>query len=318
MRRDPVLDLVLLRRLAAAADEDDRPELAGIAQSLVQALDGSAPGPAPTLTPLPGSAWSAGSLVARPGIDRVLQTLAPYLEPLFPVQLERYGITESDRVRESHAPELHRWVERVRESLGSRPLEVYLASAFRGAVIEATRPPTLVVGADAIEVLGQAGVQWLVSQRVALSELGFSLAARFSPSDVTALASLAALYVSAEAPVSPADRERLGPFLEALRRVCPEQVGQGLIDQAPKAARDLLANDPLEHDASANARADRLALLLTGDLRAALSVIEYLERTAAYAALQPWELPSSKSLIAWALSDEYLALRRSALGKPKR
>jgi hypothetical protein len=234
---------------------------------------------------------------------------------LFPVQLGRYGITEADRVGEGHAAELHHWVERVRESLGSRPLEVYLSNALRGAVIEATRPPTLVVGAESLRVLGQAGVQWLVSQRVALSELGFSLAARFSPSDVTALASLAALYVSEGAPVAPADRERLGAFLEALRGVCPEQVRQGLVDQTPKVARDLETFDPLEHVASANAKADRLALLLTGDLRAALSAIEYLEGDAA---LRPWELPRGKALIAWALSDEYLALRRSALGKPSR
>jgi hypothetical protein len=127
--------------------------------------------------------------------------------------------------------------------------------------------------------------------------------------------------VSDEAPVSPADRERLGAFLDALRRVCPEQVRQGLVDQAPKAARDLESFDPLEHVASANARADRLALLLTGDLRAALSAIAYLEGSAGNAspsASELWELPSSKALIAWAFSDEYLALRRAALGKPSR
>jgi hypothetical protein len=236
---------------------------------------------------------------------------------LFPVQLSRYGITEADRVGPGHAAELHQWVERVKESLGSRPLEVYLASAFRGVAIETTRPPTLIVGADSVSVLGQAGMQWLLSQRVALNELGFSLTAKFSPADLTTLATLATLFLSEAAPVAPAERERLQAFVEALQRTCPEQVRQGLAGQASKADRELQSFDPHRFAAAAGAKANRLALLVTGDLRAALSAIQYLEMPPGDA-FRPWELPSVKSLIEWAFSEEYLALRRSALGKPPR
>jgi len=117
-----------------------------------------------------------------------------------------------------------------------------------------------------------------------------------------------------DAPVAAADRERLQAFLEALRRACPAEVAHELAGQAQKAAQDLQGFDPLRHLAAVNARADRLALVVTGDLAAALSVVAYLEGSGAPAD-RPWELPSARALIEWAFSDEYLALRREAAGE---
>ena len=317
VRRDPTLDLVLLRVLAATAAEQDRPELSQTALSLVAALEGATVGAAPTLTPLPQSAWAIGSLAGEGGIELVLQTLAPYLEPLFPVQLARYGVSGVDRVGPGHAPELHQWVDRARESLGARPTDVYLSPSLKGVALENSHPPSLLIGAQAVQALGQGGMQWLLCQRLALSELGFTLPAKFSPKDVTTLAALATLYLTDDAPVPMADRQRLHVFLEALRRSCPEAVRQTLLGQAARTARELHAFDPHRYIASALARANRLALLVTGDLRSALAALDYLDGGDAPRG-RPWELPQGKALIEWAFSEEHNALRRLALGKQPR
>ena len=312
VRRDPALDIVLLRTLGATAEELDHPELSQTGQGFLDSLEHAPTGPAPTLSPLPQEAWSLGG--GEGGIDLAVRTLSPYLEPLFPSQLGRYGVTSDDRVGPGHAPELNQWIDRARESLGARPVDVYLAPALKGVAIENTHPPSLIIGAHAVSALGQAGLQWLLCQRLALVELGFTLATKFSPKDVVTLVSLVALFLSDDAPVPAAEKQRLQAFLGALRRSCPELVRQGLLEQNPRIVRELTGFEPHRYVANANAKANQLALLVSGDLRAALSVLDYFDVSDSPKGL-PWELPQGRALVDWAFSEEHLWLRRLALGK---
>ena len=88
---------------------------------------------------------------------------------------------EGDRVGPGHAPEVHQWIERVRESLGARPVDAYLALGTRGVALENTQPPSLIIGSEAPAALGQSGMQFLACQRLALIELGLTLPSKFSP-----------------------------------------------------------------------------------------------------------------------------------------
>jgi hypothetical protein len=172
----------------------------------------------------------------------------------------------------------------------------------------------LIIGAHAVSALGQAGLQWLLCQRLALVELGFTLATKFSPKDVVTLVSLVALFLSDDAPVPAAEKQRLQAFLGALRRSCPELVRQGLLEQNPRIVRELTGFEPHRYVANANAKANQLALLVSGDLRAALSVLDYFDVSDSPKGL-PWELPQGRALVDWAFSEEHLWLRRLALGK---
>jgi tetratricopeptide (TPR) repeat protein len=315
-REEPTGDLVLLRVLAATAESADRPELAQTARGLALALEGAPVSSAPGLTPFDPSSWSLGSLAAATSLEIALQSLAPYLEPLFPAQLHRFGVGEGDRVGPGHAPELYQWIERVRESLGARPIDVYLARGTRGVAVENTQPPSLVIGSEAPPALGQSGVQFLACQRLALIELGLTLPAKFSPRDVTTLATLVTLFISDDPSLLPGERRRLAQFLDALAQSCPELVRAGVAGHAQGAALELARFDPQAYVRSGATRAHRIALLVTGDLCAGLRVFDYLDGADSPAAGRPWDLPQGRALIAWAFSDEHLALRRAALGKP--
>jgi tetratricopeptide (TPR) repeat protein len=316
VREDSTRDLVLLRVLAATAESLDRPELAQTARGLALALEGTSAGGAVGLTPFDTSSWSLGSLAAASSLEIAMQSLAPYLEPLFPAQLHRFGVEDADRVGTGHAPELHQWIERVRESLGARPIDVFLAEGTRGVAVENTQPPSLVIGAGAPEVLGQSGMQFLACQRLALIELGLILPAKFSPRDVTTLATLVTLFITDDLSLLPDERRRLAQFLDALAQTCPELIRAGIAVHAEGAARELARFDPQAYIRSGAERAQRIALLVTGDLNGGLRVFDYLDGAAAHTSGRPWDLPQGKALIAWAFSDEHLALRRAALGKP--
>jgi hypothetical protein len=315
-REDPTQDLVLLRILAATADGVDRPELAQTARALALALEGGTVASAPSLTPLDPRSWSLGALAAASSLEIAMQSLAPYTEPLFPAQLHRFGVTPADRVGPGHAPELHQWIERVQESLGARPIEVLLAAGTGGVAVENTQPPSLVVGSEALVALGQAGMQFLACERLALMELGLTLPAKFSPRDVTTLATLVTLFITDDPSVLPAERRRLAPFLDALVQTCPEPVRAGLGLQSGASVAELARFDPHVYLSNGSARAYRIALLVTGDLCTGLHVFDYLDGGTSTPTGRPWELPQGRSLIGWAFSDEHLALRRAALGKP--
>jgi hypothetical protein len=316
VQENPTQDLVLLRVLAATADSMDRPELAQTARGLALALEGTSSQSAPSLTPFDPSSWSLGSLAAATSLEIAMQSLAPYLEPLFPAQLHRFGVGEGDRVGPGHEPELHQWIERVRESLGARPIDAYLADGTHGVAVENTQPPGLIIGSEAPAALGQAGMQFLACQRLALIELGLTLPAKFSPRDVTTLATLVTLFISDDLNFMPGERRRLAQFLDALAQTCPDLVRAGVAAHAEAAMHELTVFDPQAYIRSGSARAHRIALLVTGDLSTGLRVFDYLDGEASSAPGHPWELSQGRALLAWAFSDEHLALRRAALGKP--
>ena len=132
---------------------------------------------------------------------------------------------------------------------------------------------------------------------------------------MTTLATLVTVFISDDPALLPAERRRLAQFLDALTQTCPDLVRAGVAVHAEGAARELAQFDPQAYIRSGAARAHRIALLVTGDLSTGLRVFDYLDGEVA-AAGRPWDLPQGRALIAWAVSDEPLALRRAALGQP--
>jgi hypothetical protein len=225
--------------------------------------------------------------------------------------LARYAVGDADRVGPNHAPQLHEWVERVRAALRARPATVYLSVGFPSMAIESTRPPSLIVGGVALAALGSGPMQFLLAQRLALLELGFALPSKFSPKDITTLARLAVRFITGEPGGDPVEEQRLAPFLDALERGCPAQIRVQLEEVAARATRELAGFDPRRHAVAVLARANRMALWITGDLAGALAALEFMERGGADAGTKPWHYPQGRALIDWAFSQEFLDLRKS-------
>jgi hypothetical protein len=118
-------------------------------------------------------------------------------------------------------------------------------------------------------------------------------------------------FVSDEPLADPAEEQRLAPFLEELRRTCPGQVRVRLEELAMGAARELATFEPRRHAVAAVARANRMALWATGDLAGGLAALEFMEGTGAAPRAKPWQYPQGRALIDWALSQEFIDLRKA-------
>ena len=296
-------------------------ERASVAELLARFFEPGLPAPAPPslatrVTP------EARSRVASPGSEtptgRLLSLLAPYLEPLFPVDLSRYAVGPADRVSSASAPALHALAESASRALAARPVAVFLSrqeSVF--AAVENTQPPSLVVGSGAV-ALGQGALAFLVTRALALSGVGWTLIGKFAPRDVLILCELASRFAGGEPPGLGLPTQRAGAFLSALERSVPASVRSWAGPLGPASAEELrLGFDSAAFGSALERSAGRVALLHAGDPHGALTALWRLERPDEPPAKDPvaaLERPELSDLARFALSDVYLELRSMLLG----
>ena len=259
--------------------------------------------------------------VALPGADgpcaRLLSGLAPFLEPLFPVDLTRHGVGPSDRLALSSAPGVQHAFETATQALSGRPLALF-AGRRPGlqAALENTRPPSVVLGLDTPS-LPPGALAFLAARSVALASSCWALVGRFAPRDVLILCELASRFAGGEPPPRGLPASRAGAFLAALERAVPPDTRDGLAGLGAASADELASLDPVAFATALEGTAGRLALLHTGDLLGALSVLSRLQRPGLVAPADPHaalERPDLADLSRFALSDAYLELRAMLLG----
>ncbi len=345
-RRDPALE-VLASRLA---ELQDRPSARGAARAvaaLSRALAGGEPAGrdramraarssaaddlvrfadrlGPAVRPLElasGITLEVRSGVALPGADgpsaRLLTRLAPFLEPLFPVDLTRHGVGPADRLAQAYVPGVPHAFEAATQALSGRPLALF-AGRRPGihAALENTRPPSVILGLD-VSTLSPAALAFLAARTVALASSCWALLGRFAPRDVLILCELASRFAGGEPPPRGLPAARAGAFLAALERAVPQATRDGLAGLGVASAEELASLDPVAFAAAVEGTASRLALLHTGDLLGALSVLSRLRRPGVVAPADPvaaLEQPDLGGLSRFALSDAYLDRRAMLLG----
>lgn len=259
--------------------------------------------------------------VALPGADgptaRLLALLSPHLETLFPVDLSRHGVGPADRLAPSSAPGVQRAFDTAAEALSGRPLALF-AGRRPGLLsgLENTRPPSVVLGLDAAS-LSPGALAFLAARTVALASSGWALLGRFAPRDVLILCELASRFAGGEPPPRGLPASRAGAFQAALDRAVPPSLRDAIAALGPGAADELATLDPVAFAAAIEGTAARLALLHTGDLLGALSVLSRLRRPGVVAPADPLaalDRPDLAGLSRFALSDAYLDLRGRLLG----
>ncbi len=298
----------------------------------------SAPSGAPSPTAWPGSPSASVRPRARstspsastprsvrrsrcPGADgptaRLLSLLSPYLEPLFPVDLARFGVGPADRVAPAAAPALHGALDSATRALSGRPLALFCGRRpGLYAALENTRPPSLVLAAD-VASMAPGAIAFLAARSSALAMAGWALLGKFAPRDVLILCELAARFAGGNPSSRALPPERAGAFLDALDRAVPPSMRDYLAELGPGSAAELGALDPLELARSVEWTASRVALLHAGDLHGALVALARLQRPGVVAeAAATLERPDLADLSRFALSDRFLDLRGMLLGWP--
>ena len=290
-----------------------------MAESLARFLRPGLPAP-PTPALAPRVPPEVRTRVAAPGAEgplgRLLSLLAPHLEPLFPVDLSRYGVGPADRLSPGSSPGLQAMAEAASRALSARPMALFQARKPGVFVaVENTQPPSLVVGAD-VPALPPGALAFLLTRSIALAGSGWALLGKFSPRDVLVLGELASRFAGGEPPRLGLPTQRAGAFLAALERSVPASVRSWIGPLGAPSAQELRNLDPESFTAALGRSASRVALLHTGDPYGALVALWGplqlgVQRQDPVAAL---ERPDLADLSRFALSDLYLELRGMLLG----
>ncbi|MHB8419214.1 MAG: tetratricopeptide repeat protein [Myxococcales bacterium] len=298
----------LLRALGATAAATGEGDVARSALGLAGAMAFEPPPLPPPPRQLPEGVWRTPPLPPDSPFAALLAELAGYLEPLFPSELRRFGLAPADRLGPDRAPQVQVWVDEARAALRARPVQVFLVPGLDAIALENTRPAALIVGGGPLASLGPGAMRFLLSQRLALLELGFTLPSKFSPRDSGTLALLLACFLDHPGHAPPAEAARLQPFLAALAQACPPGLRDRLAPLGRELARGLSSFDGRRALAEASLRAAKLALWATGDLQGALAALPF-EAGEDRRSQPPWESPLGQTLSRWAFSMEYLSLR---------
>ncbi|WP_374109414.1 tetratricopeptide repeat protein, partial [Anaeromyxobacter sp. SG17] len=292
--------------------------LAAFAAGTGDAARDATPAAAPRLAPVtPGLRERIAAPGATGPLARLLALLTPYLEPLFPADLARHGVTTADRLVGPRGPAVRAALDAARGALHGRPFAAFLAGApGAGIALENTQPPSVIVAAGA-EKLAPAALAFAAARAVDLLGHGWALAGKFAPRDVGILLELACRFSGGSPPSQGLPPERAGAFLAALELSVPPSVREDARRLARDASGELAATDPRALAAALRRTANRVALLRCGDPGAALHALLLADRRLVESPPAPARalaLADLRDVALFALSDPFLELRLAALG----
>jgi hypothetical protein len=225
----------------------------------------------------------------------------------------------SDRIAPASSPALHGALESATRALAGRPLALFCGRpAGFYAALENTRPPSLVLAVD-VASLPPGAIAFLTARSVALAGVCWPLVGKFAPRDALILCELAVRFAGGEPPSAGLPLDRAGAFVAALERSVPPSMRDFLNGLGPAAAEELGSLDPLAFASALESTANRMALLHSGDLHGALTVLARLQRPGVAPSPDPaasLDRADLADLTRFALSDGYLDLRGGLLGWP--
>ena len=157
-------------------------------------------------------------------LGKLLSLLTPHLEPLFPADLQRLGLTAAHRLVPPRAPEVLEPLEAAGALLSARTHATFLVDR-PGALItvENTRPPALIVPAG-FGALPTGARHFLATRTLDQLERGWALVGKFAPRDVGILLELACRFAGGKPPPLGLPEARAGAFLSAMARAVPPVV----------------------------------------------------------------------------------------------
>jgi hypothetical protein len=256
-------------------------------------------------------------------LQRVMAALAPYLEQLFPANLERFGVQGSDLVDRHNYPEVLQAVEYTQNLVSGRPLNVFVIDqGGYQAFLDCGGTPTLLVPRAVVERSTPAELLFFLAREVAAIAMGCVLALRFSSADRMQLLYLLVHLADPEASL-PAPLPATAPqYLQAIRQVTPPEVLEMVLPLIRRMALDLNAASVDRWLAGVRHTAARVALIACGDLNAAMAVSARSSEAAGGRelafipdrALLLERDPALRELFEFAFSRPFLRLRAALAG----
>jgi hypothetical protein len=244
-----------------------------------------------------------------------LSLLTPYLEPLFPADLRRYGLTAADRLVPPRAPDVLEPLDAAATQLSARAYAVFLVDRPGAQVaLENTRPPALIVPAG-YAALPLGARRFLATSALDQLERGGALVGKFAPRDVGILLELACRFAGGKPPPLGLPAARAGAFLSAMARGVPPVLA-ARVASLGQPASDELATTRLESLAASLRRSSaRVALLATGDPASGFAALLAAEpRAHPPTGAEALRLPALRELATLALSEPFLDLRVAVVG----
>ncbi len=239
-------------------------------------------------------------------LTSILATVAVSLREDYAGDLKRWGVGRRDRI-ELTAPELV--MARMRhaiEKLGLQPApQFYVRKDFSGVANANTEPPALVLGGDMLSGKTERELGFLAARNIALLRPEFYLASAYPATEHLKVFFYAAFALATGAVPGDAPLDTVTPLVNALRRL-PEPVLAPLRNQTAAYLNSGVNPDLSRWLRSVDHTANRIGLLLSGDLRQAIASVKNEQFLIGKASVKD----KVKELILFSISDEYAALRR--------
>lgn len=213
------------------------------------------------------------------------------------------GATRATRVTPGREPRLA-WMESAARALGLAELTVHVLARDEMAATPLDHPEPALLLARGV-VGGDAEARFLVGRALFLLWARASGLLRWSPETVDRI--WQAVTILIEAPGAPSiDTAGMKAIVKAVDKGLSRKETKALVAAAPRFARE--PRDPGAWRRAVLAAAHRFALLLAGDLGAAVRVLTQEARPS----IEALRRPDVASLVSFALSPGYDTLRREA------
>jgi tetratricopeptide (TPR) repeat protein len=230
--------------------------------------------------PISAEQWN--SVCLEPRADCLLQklvcSLAPYLELLFPANMERFLLLDTQSQQHKTVEHLAKWATWL--CSGRKATVVVAKSDEYQAWTESGQEPILVLSSAVIDRSTPAELAFFVTREIVKISMGSLLLNKFSFTDMRQMLAILSCLADVDTEPLVALPATTPQYLDAIRRVTPKEVLEFLLPLIRQFALEPGAH-PLESwKTGVNLSADRVGLLACNDLNGALSVMARMSKAA--------------------------------------
>ena len=231
---------------------------------------------------IPAGAFGAGeiaSIALRRGEDptqRLLTALRDIVAKVNPPELERWNVSNRDRVSARSSHPLRQVSDRAAAAFGVGAYELYVHGAHTGQVeVELTDPISLLVPSH-VTALSEPEQAFLIARAMANISRGLAVVDRLAPAGIELLLAAAARLVEPNFGAGRFEEEYLAGLARRVAKSLP-WIGRGPIEDAARVYADAPRTSTAVWVAEARLTAARAALIAADDLPSSIALVRRLE-----------------------------------------
>jgi hypothetical protein len=207
---------------------------------------------------------------------RLLAALRDIVGKVNPPELDRWNVSNRDRVSNRSSHPLRQVTERAANAFGVHAYELYVHGAHQGLVeVELTDPVSILVPSH-VAALTESEQAFLISRAMANVARGIGVVDRLAPAGIELLLAAAARLVEPSFASGRLDEEYLASLTRRVSKSLP-WIGRGPIEDAARSYADAPRLNPVTWTAEARLTAARAALIVADDLPSSIALVRRLE-----------------------------------------